>query len=240
MNNLVLELKKKPRLGLEAENLTPCKLEGMTLDEIKKLKVYEGKWERELGEYFSVSGVPGDHITLVGDLSGIHRIGEGMVKGELVIEGNAGIYLGKGMKGGKITVKGDVASWAGMEMAGGLINVQGDAGNYLGSGYRGSGLGMSGGEIRVRGCAGCNTGAGMVGGLIVVGKDTGEFTGYGMKRGRIRIEGMAARGLGAEMTGGEITVRKGVEEMLPSFTEEEEEVFRGDWTVEGEGVIRLK
>ncbi len=240
MNNLVLELINKPRLGLEAENLTPCKLGDLTLEEIKQLKVYEGKWVRELGEYFSVSGVPGDRITLVGDLSGIQRIGEGMVDGELVIEGNAGIYLGKGMTGGRITVKGDVSSWAGMDMSGGLILVEGDAGNYLGSGYRGSSVGMSGGEIRVDGCAGCNIGAGMCGGLIVVGGDAGEFTGYSMRKGEIRIEGVAGRGLGAEMSGGEIIACGGVKKMLPSFKREDGKVFRGDLTVKGGGVIRLR
>ncbi len=90
-------------------------------------------------------------------------LGVGMIKGEIVVEGDAEDYVGELMKSGKIIVNGNVENYAGYHMQGGEIWVNGDAG-------KGLGRFMEGGRIVVNGNAEDGIGDCMFGGEIWIKK----------------------------------------------------------------------
>jgi formylmethanofuran dehydrogenase subunit C len=222
MGEIVLKVKEQPKVGLEAEVIKPEEFAGRTIEEIKELPVFCGNRASKLGDFFEVSGSKTDNaeelkIVIDGDVSRTKRIGEKMFTGEIVIKGNAGMYVGAWMSGGKITVEGNVDSFAGLQMRGGELIIKGNAGDYLGASYRGDWRGMSGGKIIVEGDAGKEVGVFMSGGEIHVKGNCGAFAGVHMKKGLIVIGGDAAERLGAEMKGGNIVVLGSTVGMLPSF-----------------------
>ncbi len=246
MKELTLKVKKIPQLGIDAEAISPDMMAGKSLEEIKNLKIYEGKKKWKLGDCFTIEGTAAKNkeemkIKIKGDMSRAKRVGEGMSAGEIEIEGNSGIYLGHQMKGGKIKVKGNAASWTGMDLTGGKIEIKGDAGNFTGGTYRGKWTGMEGGEIIVHGNAGDNVGTNMTGGKISIKGNAGQFLGIGMSGGQIEVRGDADARTGAEMTGGEIKVKGKINVMMPSFIKKgmkgEYLEYEGDKAEEGEGKL---
>ncbi|RMF89441.1 MAG: formylmethanofuran dehydrogenase subunit C, partial [Methanobacteriota archaeon] len=182
MKEVVLTPKEQPAVGLEAESISPDVFAGKTSAEIGQLRVYEGKVERSLGDFFKVSGDAGasadeTRIVIEGDVKKTKRIGQGMTAGEILIRGSAGMHLGSKMRGGTITVEGDVDAFACQEMRGGEVHIKGNAGSYLGAAYRGNWRGMRGGTITVDGSVGSEMGTFMRGGKIVVKGDAGMFAG---------------------------------------------------------------
>lgn len=82
----------------------------------------------------------------VGDFAGAE-----MLRGEMMIHGNAGMSLGERIGGGDIIVTGDTANLSGCMMKGGSLIIQGNAGSLTGE-Y------MEGGEIHIGGeCSGTGT-----------------------------------------------------------------------------------
>ncbi|MEM2963961.1 MAG: formylmethanofuran dehydrogenase subunit C [Candidatus Bathyarchaeia archaeon] len=220
---IVLNYRNTMNLPLDLSPLTPEALDGMSAEDVGKVKVYAGKRMFELSRFFKVEERSSGEdqplkLTIMGDLRNARRIGFRMKTGEIRVEGNGGIYLGEGMKGGVITVEGDVDSWAGSGMRGGSIAINGSAGDFLGASYRGAGEGMSGGVIQVKGSVGCEGGGWMKGGLIHVKGSAGPFLGVHMQGGSILVEGDCASRMGAEMTGGRIAILGAVPNILPSFT----------------------
>ncbi len=239
MKEIVLTPKDMPTIGLEAEVITPEGFAGKTLEEIGRLKAYEGNVERSLNEYFEIHGNPGasaseTRIIIDGDASKVKRIGQEMREGEIIIKGDAGMHLGSKMKGGRIVVGGDVDAFGFQEMRGGEAIIKGSAGNYLGSALRGDWRGMRGGSITVEGNAGSEIATFMRGGRIQIKGNAGPFAGVHMQKGLIIIGGVAAKRVGADMLGGTIVAEK-TEPLLPGFRLEgdkknpqvEEESFQG-------------
>ncbi|HEX9261374.1 MAG TPA: formylmethanofuran dehydrogenase subunit C, partial [Candidatus Bathyarchaeia archaeon] len=144
---IVLTPLKKFQFPINADCITPEVFEGKTVAEISELPVYEGNKQRKLGDLFTVKEDPTGTSSIIinGDAGEVRRIGTGMKRGEIVVNGNAGMHLGEKMSGGKITVNGDAAGWTGSDMKGGLIEIHGNATDYLASPYRGSTTGMRGG-----------------------------------------------------------------------------------------------
>jgi len=176
MKTVTITLVNPPELYLEGQNITPDNVAGKTAAEIATLDVWEGKQKSPLGKYFTVSGNGGataadTKIVFRGDCTRVKRIGQQMTAGEIVVEGNADMYIGGWMKGGKIHVKGNVDSFCGIGMEGGELIVDGNAGHHLGSSPRGEWRGMQGGLIRVAGDAGNDTATFINGGTIIVGGD---------------------------------------------------------------------
>jgi formylmethanofuran dehydrogenase subunit C len=214
---------KKFQLPITAESLNPDVFEGKSVTEIAELPVYEGNRREKLGNLFKIeedsAEVPS--ITINGDVSKVKRIGMGMEKGEIVINGNAGMHLGEKMVGGKITVNGNADGWTGSAMNGGLIEIHGDASDYLASPYRGTSVGMRGGEIIVDGKVGSDSACYMKGGVIKIKGDAGPFLGYHMLKGTIYVKKDCKTRVGASMTGGKIIVTGFLEEVMPTFTVDE-------------------
>ena len=222
VRQVVLTPKRAFRVPVEAEKVSPDVFAGLSLDDIRKLKVYEGNRECELGDLFEVREEgSGEEVTIVleGNLSKDSRVGEGMSTGEIVVNGDIGSFAGYKMRGSKITVKGNAGSWLGAQMAGGTIEVFGNAGDHIGAALRGlrRGKGMSKGMIIVHGNAGAEVGAGMVKGTIIIEGSCAVFPGYGMMGGTILIKGDCAGKAGAHMSGGRIVVCGYLPEVLPSF-----------------------
>lgn len=227
MVEIKLKLKNTPKFPLEAEIISTDKFANKTATEIKKLKVYHGNEEKEIGDYFDVSGEAGDigelKITIEGDLSKVKRIGEKMTGGEIIIHGDVGMHVGSQMTGGKIVVNGNADDWAGAMLKGGELEITGDAGHYVGAAYRGFWKGMENGIIRVKGKIG-NEALTWVRGskpgrkfptLICGG--AGSFLGIHSHGGTIIVEGDCDRCVGADQVRGTIVVKGKISRILPSY-----------------------
>jgi formylmethanofuran dehydrogenase subunit C len=215
MREVILELKEIPKLCIEVDKILPESIAGKKLEEIEEMEIRYGNSKAKLGEFFDVYGsAKNNRIVFKGDLRRVKRIGFSLGMGEIIVYGNAGMYVGAFMEGGRIEVEGDVDSFAALNMKGGKLLVRGNCGDYLGASYRGEWRGMQGGEIVVEGSAGREVGGYMQGGKIVV-KSVDSFAGAKMKGGIIVAERASSR-LGAGMRGGYIVVNE-VEEILPGF-----------------------
>lgn len=215
--SLELTLHTRPRVPLEAEVLSPQRLQSLGPAEIEKAPVYHGNEAVPLAEFFRVSGTAGEELHLHGDLARVKHVGAGMASGRLVVHGDVGAHLGVGMSGGEIVVEGSAGDWVGPEMSGGRIYIRGDAGHMVGAAYRGSAVGMLGGEIIVAGRAGNETGHAQRGGLIAVGGDAGDFTGVNMLAGTIVVCGTPGLRSGAGMKRGSL-VSLSPADILPTFS----------------------
>lgn len=141
METVTLTIKNQPELYLEADTIAPDAFAGKKAEEIADLPpVYVGREQHRLGgDFFEVSGKAGatpeeTKIVVGGDLSRVKYIGMKMTGGEVVVNGNADMYVGGAwMQGGKITVNGNVDAFAGTGMKGGELVINGNAGNYLGA-----------------------------------------------------------------------------------------------------------
>ena len=214
---LELTLKTSPEVPLEAECLTPERLEGLNAEAAAGLPAQYGNQKANLGKFFAIETHGSEELRLVGDLGRVKLIGAGMTRGRIVVEGNAGMHLGAAMAGGEIVVEGNAGDWVGPEMRGGRIVIKGDAGHAVGSAYRGSRIGMKGGRILVHGKAGNEVGNTMRNGLIAIGGDCGDFAGVNMLAGTIVVFGALGIRAGAGMKRGTVVALGGAEP-LPTFT----------------------
>ena len=211
---------KEFQAPITAACINPDVFEGKTVAEIAKLEVYEGNRKKKLGDLFKIEkkSTKTPSITINGDVSKVKRVGMGMEKGEIVINGNAGMHLGEKMVDGKITVNGNANGWTGSAMKGGVIEIHGDASDYLASPYRGTNVGMLGGEIVVDGNVGSDCACYMKGGIIKIKGGAGPFLGYHMYKGTIYVQKECKTRVGTSMTGGKIVVAGSLEEVMPTFT----------------------
>ena len=213
-----LTLYKQPDVPLEVEILTPSQLSAKSASEIGALIVFHGNREQSLADFFTIEGEIKDNtLEIVGDLSKVKLIGQGMSEGILKITGNVGTHLGAEMSGGEIFVSGNAGDWVGREMSGGRITIKGNAGHMVGSAVRGASTGMQGGEIIIYGNVKNELGHGMRRGLIAIGGDSGDFTGVNMKAGTIVVLGKLGQRPGASMVRGTILTLQNAQ-LLPTFS----------------------
>ena len=212
---ITLTLKERPGVPIEAEALSPDVVAELGHDEICALPIFLGKRQLRLDEFFEVEGEASEELEIRGDVGRIKWLGRGMTRGNLKIDGNAGMHLGAFMKGGTIEVSGDVSDWIGAEMSGGFIHIGGNAGGQIGAAYRGSLTGMTAGTIVVEGSAGLEVGMRMKRGTIVIKGSAKDFTGLEMKGGTIILGGAELR-TGAWMNRGTIISLAPIP-LLPTF-----------------------
>lgn len=224
MATLILKPKHEFTVPVEVEKIIPDNIAGKSLDEVFKIRVYEGNRRRTLGELFEVSGEIAEkpaeqEIIFQRNTHKIRRIGEEMSAGKIIVEGDAGPLAGFKMKGGTLIIKGNAGPWLGAKMEKGFIEVFGDAEGFVGSKLRGEELysGMSGGMIIIHGNAGREVGAHMAGGAILVEGNAGILPGMHMAKGEIMIKGNCAGWPGTHMIGGKIIILGRVESIAPSF-----------------------
>ena len=214
---LHLKLHTQPDVPLEADCISPDRMQSLKNNEISSMTVFHGNRQVKLGDFFDCKGTFDGEITIDGDLSNIKHIGASMSLGKIIIEGSVGLHTGAGMQGGEIIIEGDASDWLAAEMLDGKITVKGNAGHMTGCGYRGSSIGMQGGEIFIHGNVKNETGHVMRRGLIVVGGDSGDFTGVNMIAGTIIVFGTMGIRTGAGMKRGSI-ISFNEAEILPTFS----------------------
>jgi formylmethanofuran dehydrogenase subunit C len=211
----VLTLREAPRQRIDLSPLTPDRLSGLDDRAIATVDLAHGNRRVPLGDLFTVApGDPAD-LRLVGDCSKFDRIGAGMTRGTITVDGDAGAYLGLQMHGGAVRVRGNAGIGAATEMHGGAIEIGGSAGDLLGGAQPGSMRGMGGGLVVVRGGAGDRIGDRMrrgtiivegsvgayaasrmiAGTVVVLGPTAGPYPGFGMKRGSLILRGRPDRQL---------------------------------------------
>ncbi len=212
------------KIPLEAEIITTDNLAGKSIEEIKKLPVWKGNREKNLGEFFDVKGgkadAPADiKIIIDGDIPMVKGIGTKMTAGEIVVKGKAGMHTADLLNGGKITVEGDVDDFCGSEMKKGEFIVNGNAGNYFIAAARGNWQGMTGGKVVVNGSVGSEMAAWVRGKTtrIEINGNVKGFAAVHMHGGLLIINGDVLDRLGAEMARGIIIVNGKLESILPSF-----------------------
>lgn len=222
MSEIILTPKEQPQVPLEANTITPDSFAGKNIDEIAKIAIWNGNKQFRLSEFFDVQGESAENpseikITIDGDIYNTKRIGQGMTAGEIIVKGNANMYVGADMSGGKVTVEGNVGSWAGQDMKGGELTIMGNAGDYVGSAYRGDWRGMSGGLITIHGNVGNEIAEYMLGGKMVIKGNVAIMPGIHMNGGLLIIEGNVVARTGGEMKGGTIVVKGVIDEFLAGF-----------------------
>ena len=214
--SLILTVKQRPHVPLEAEVLSPDVLAPLTHDEVRALPVVLGKRQYRVDDFFEVEGEGSEEVEIRGDAGRVKWIGRGMTRGRITVAGNAGMHLGAYMKGGAIEVAGNASDWAGAEMKGGLIRIRGNAGGQLGAAYRGSLSGMREGTILVEGSAGIEIGMRMRRGVIAVKGPVRDFAGLQLKGGTIVLMSGAEIRTGAWMVRGTIISLTPLR-LLPTF-----------------------
>ncbi|MGQ4913510.1 MAG: formylmethanofuran dehydrogenase subunit C [Candidatus Asgardarchaeia archaeon] len=263
MSVIVLQLKYDIATFIHAENITPEKILGRDILEIKEIPLFIGSTETTIGDLFNVKSekqsdsihASENKIILEGNFENFKRIGYKMKQGIIEIRGNSGMYTGEKMLGGRIEIFGNTDSWLGLGMKGGTIEVHGNAQDFVGGSYRGELKGMSGGTIIIHGSAGNEVGYALTGGKIIIKGDIGDFAGVHMKDGIIAVDGGCGKRCGPFMKGGHIVIMGKCEEILPSFKKIESvkkiefddltfnglfDVYEGDKTENGMGRLYVR
>jgi formylmethanofuran dehydrogenase subunit C len=213
---ITLTLKEQPNVPLEAENISPDVMAGLSNAALRELPIFLGKRQCKLSDFFEVEGEASDQIEVGGDAGKVKWIGRGMTRGRITVVGNAGMHLGAYMKGGAIEVSGNASDWVGAEMRRGFIHIHGNAGGQVGAAYRGSMSGMNEGTILIGGSAGLEVGMRMKRGIIVVAGPVRDFAGLQMKGGTIFLLKGAELRTGAWMIRGTIVSLAPIP-LLPTF-----------------------
>lgn len=221
MSPLVLTLKAPPPLRADLSALTPDTLQGAAdAASIARRPLQLGNRAATVGDLFIVTAGDADDVRFVGDCRKFDRIGAGMTRGSITIEGDAGAYLGHAMRGGRIRVQGSVDVGAGQELRGGEIVIDGNAGDFLGGARPGEMKGMSGGLVLVRGSAGDRVGDRLRRGTIIVEGNLGAYAASRMIAGTVIGLGSAIGPYpGFAMKRGSLILLSRPERALPSFAD---------------------
>ena len=148
MKPLVLTLRGRPDQRLDLSVLVPQRLAGLTEADIEKIELQTTRQRVVVGDAFRLRMGDAKHIRIEASCDRLDRIGEEMIGGEIVVEGDAGARAGRLMKGGRLTVRGSAGPLAASGMKGGAIEIAGDAGDRLGGPLAGEVAGMRGGIVR--------------------------------------------------------------------------------------------
>ncbi len=216
-DQVILRLKESSTIPIEADSITPDLLAERDHTAIKALPVFYGRRKMSLGDLFEVDGERSDRIVVKGDLRHVKKIGHGMTRGRIEVQGDVGPHLGAYMRGGKITVQGSAGDWAGAHMQGGRLWIHKNAGHHVGAAYSGEKRGINRGVIIINGNAGSELGAVMRRGLIVVMGNVGEFAGARMIAGSVFVFGHIGKRAGAGMKRGSIIAFGTSEPLLPTY-----------------------
>ncbi|HMM75018.1 MAG TPA: formylmethanofuran dehydrogenase subunit C [Gammaproteobacteria bacterium] len=207
MSTLGLHLAAAPDFDLDMRGVTPDALKSRKLNDIRRLRLKQGRRDIALGELFEIDGAPGaDILEITGACPRLHHLGAGMTVGELRVTGDCGAWLGAEMRGGRLLVRGNAGDGVGAGMRNGLIDVSGSIGDFAGAAVPGAVSGMKGGTILVGRHAGRRVGDRMRRGLVVVAGDAGAGCGSQMIAGSIVVLGTTGPDLGAGMRRGTIAL----------------------------------
>ena len=204
MNGVTLKLSQTPGFDLDTSDLLPDKLLGLSVDEVRTLRIAHGRRQLALGDLFDVSASKDDVLRIENATPRLRHLGRKMTGGRLHITGTAGDGVGVDMRGGTIVVEGDAGDFVGSGMRNGLIDISGNAGDFVGGSLPNASLGLRNGVVRIGGNVGARAGDRMRRGLLIINGDTGEYCGSGMIAGTIVVTGRCAHGVGLGMRRGTV------------------------------------
>jgi formylmethanofuran dehydrogenase subunit C len=193
-----------PGFDLDASDLLPDKLLGLSADEVRLLRIAHGRRQVAIGDLFDVSTGDDDVLRIENATPRLRHLGRKLPGGQLHITGTAGDGVGADMRGGTIVVEGDAGDFVGSGMRNGLINISGNAGDFVGGALPNVSLGLRNGVVRIGGSVGARAGDRMRRGLLIINGDTGEYCGSGMIAGTIVVTGRCAEGVGLGMRRGTV------------------------------------
>ena len=219
MTALVFGLRAQPSQRLDLSALTPDRLAGLTEGDIAALELQTTRERVCVGDVFDLRmGAPAQ-LVFEGGSGRFDRVGAGMTRGIIRVDGDVGTQAGRLMRGGRLEIRGDTGPWAGSGMKDGTIEIGGAAGERLGGPLAGEVAGMRGGVIVVRGDAGARAGDRMRRGTIIVEGRTGAQPGSRMIAGTLILRRRTGLLPGYLMARGSIVAAEGCEEMSPSFAD---------------------
>jgi formylmethanofuran dehydrogenase subunit C len=214
---LVLTLRGRPDQRLDLAPLVPHRLAGMTEAEIEKVELQTTRRRVVVGDVFRLRMGEAEQVRIEASCDRLDRIGQEMMGGEIMVEGDAGARVGRLMKDGRLTVRGSAGPWAASGMKGGAIEISGDAGDRLGGPIAGEVAGMRGGVVLVRGRAGDRVGDRLRRGAIVVEGGAGAYAGSRMISGTLVVLGRTGPLPGYLMKRGTIVLGETSDELSPTF-----------------------
>lgn len=224
MTALTLTLREPPRQRVDVSPLTPDALAGKNLEAVAAVGLLVGRERVRAGDLFDVSGNPippggESEVVIVNGCDRLNRVGHGMTRGVVVVDGDAGAYVGLGMKGGVLRVKGSVGPFAGSGMSSGEIRIDGDAGDFLAAAIPGDRLGMTGGVVKVAGSVGDRAGDHMRRGVVLVEGSAGDYCASRMIAGSIVVLARAGDFAGLGMMRGSLILFHPPQGMLATFND---------------------
>jgi formylmethanofuran dehydrogenase subunit C len=202
MTGYTLRWKSQPVGPVDGSMLRPDLLGSLDFTAVAATKILVGRRTHRLDEIFTIEGDPGSTLTVEGSPH-FHDLGQGMVSGQLLVQGHGGDYCGRQMAGGNLTVEGSTGDYLGAGMSGGLLRVHGSAGNHVGGPPPIATQGMTGGEILIHGAAGERLGFRMRRGLIAT-LSAGPYAGNAMLAGTLLVVQGALLHPGLELRRGSI------------------------------------
>ena len=208
MKPLSFKLKLIPKFTLDVSPLTPDKLAGKILAQIKTIHLSYGKQIISVDKLFTVTGNDTENIQFLCCTEKLICVGQDMSHGNIEVMGNVGNLTGQYMRGGSIRIQGNAGAWTGNSMENGHIEIIGNTGDFLGAGRPGDPQGMSNGLIFVHGNAGDRVGDRMRRGMIIINGHAGDYCGSRMGAGTIIILDKAGRHSGFGMKRGTIILAK--------------------------------
>ncbi len=191
MSALKLKLRSAPQMRLDLSRLVPGRLAGLSLAEIERLEVGGGRHTLKAGDFFEVSGGPGDSVVFEGGSDRLDYVGATHTGGDILVDGDVGAYAARRMMAGGLEIRGNAGFCLASNLRGGTVTVGGSAGDHLGLPRPGEKDGMAGGAVIVHG-------------------DTGNYPGERMRRGTLIVKGRLGRFAGARMMGGTIFAEQGL------------------------------
>jgi len=189
----ILTQKIKLPLRVDVSTLVPAALAGLSVAEIEKLPLRLGSQPVHVADVFSVAKGDGERLVFRTQDTGVEQIGAELSGGEIVVEGDAGIYAGRAMSGGTLRVNGNVGDFAGVSKSGGLLWVAGNGGDFVGAALPGRTSGVSGGAIVVEGSVGCRFGDRIRRGVVAALGNAGDFCGARAIAGTIWVRGQVGK-----------------------------------------------
>lgn len=218
MSALRLTLRQPPAQAVDLSPMVPDRLAGLSPAEVAATPLQCGNRTVRADSLFTIAGTPGDLLEIHGATDRLERIGAGMSRGRVVVQGDAGAYCGLGMGGGELEVSGSAGAFAASGMLGGKLRISGDAGDFLAAALPGNHQGMRGGVVVVGGNAGARAGDRMRRGVVLIEGDAGDYCASRMVAGTLGVWGKVGSFPGLAMRRGTLLLQAPAE-LLPTFND---------------------
>jgi len=210
-------LRAPPEQRLDLSPLTPERIAGLDQPAIERIALQTTRAPAAVADVFRVRMGDPARIAIEGGSPRFDNVGAAMGGGEILLDGEAGLYAGRRMGGGRLEIRGDAGPWAASGLLGGTVEIGGDAGERLGGPLAGERSGMAGGVLIVRGNAAERAGDRLRRGLIVIEGDAGACPGSRMVAGTLIVCGEAGRLPGYLMRRGTLVLARSSAPLPPTF-----------------------